>query len=80
MNLKKKLLKRLIILKTKRNQKIKIKKNQKKNNKKEKINDEPYKIEIKELKNDDELVKKQQEQKKILIRFYQFFGGNIINL
>ena len=42
MNLKKKLLKRLIILKTKRNQKIKIKKT-KKNNKKEKIKDEPYK-------------------------------------
>ena len=58
MNLKKKLLKRLIILKTKRNQKIKIKK-PKKNNKKEKINEEPYKNEIKELKNNDEFVKKQ---------------------
>ena len=64
MNLKKKLLKRLIILKTKRNQKIKIKKAKKKNNKKEKINEEPYKNEIKELKNDDEFVKKIIRSKK----------------
>ena len=59
MNLKKKLLKRLIILKTKKNQKIKIKKVKKKIIKKKKINEEPYKNEIKELKNNDEFVKKQ---------------------
>jgi hypothetical protein len=58
MNLKKKLLKRLIILKTKRNQKIKIKKVKKKIIKKKKINEEPYKKGIKELKNDNEFVKK----------------------
>ena len=47
-----------------------------KNNKKEKINEEPYKNEIKELKNDDEFVKKIIRSKKDFNRrYYQFFGG-----